>query len=192
MKILAIDTSSAKMIVLLYKDGETFVYQNDCQKQHSETLNPAVEELCRKAEVALQDVDVFACCVGPGSFTGIRVGIAAMKGFRTVFGKKAISVNSLEVAAYHTKGCVTAYAEAGRGNFYAAVFEDGVCVKQPFLATSDESSEQKLYCGNGNTPENLLGTVLQKIERNEFSQDWEPLYLQKSQAEVMHERRQTE
>lgn len=100
MKILAIDTSSKICSVALLENDEMMDEMNlDNGKTHSENLMPIVAELLEKNHLKLTDIDLISCCVGPGSFTGIRIGVASVKAMAEVNNLPVIGVNSLETLA---------------------------------------------------------------------------------------------
>lgn len=89
MKILAIDTSTMISSCTLMEDGVVVGDYNINQKKtHSETLVLMIEQMLEKLDVNIEDVDVFCVCKGPGSFTGLRIGMTTAKTFAQVFDKK--------------------------------------------------------------------------------------------------------
>lgn len=88
MKYLAIDTTCASLRVILGADGKTYEYCEEGKKA-SEILLAAIDGLLEKAGLILADIDVYAVVTGPGSFTGIRIGINTVKTFAAVTGKKS-------------------------------------------------------------------------------------------------------
>jgi tRNA threonylcarbamoyladenosine biosynthesis protein TsaB len=118
-KYLAIDTSSAYLTVIA-KGGKTSVrYLPDCAGSHSVKLLSEVEAALAEAGSSVDDCDFFAVVAGAGSFTGIRIGIATIKGFCTGTGKPALPVTSFEVIAYTTGEVKTlAIISAGHGYVY--------------------------------------------------------------------------
>ena len=100
MLILALDTSGRMASCCLYEDGKKrSSCFKDSQLQHSRTILPICEQMLKEQNVSLDDIDAFAACIGPGSFTGIRIGVAIIKGFALAGGKPAAGVSSLEAAA---------------------------------------------------------------------------------------------
>ncbi|MBR2646780.1 MAG: tRNA (adenosine(37)-N6)-threonylcarbamoyltransferase complex dimerization subunit type 1 TsaB [Clostridia bacterium] len=100
---LAVDTSGSYLTVLAVKDGNAFsCYLPECAMKQSVLLMNAVDETLQKANMTLGDCDFFAAVVGAGSFTGIRIGISAVKGFCAATGKPALPITSFDVAAYNT------------------------------------------------------------------------------------------
>jgi tRNA threonylcarbamoyladenosine biosynthesis protein TsaB len=98
MKILAVETSGKTFSVALNSDGKTtaeFFY--DCGHIHSEMLVAAVERILKDTATAYRDVDKFAVCAGPGSFTGIRVGMTAVKTFAQSLNKPVVAADALTI-----------------------------------------------------------------------------------------------
>lgn len=126
MKILAIDTSSASASAALCEGGsllgEVFV---NVPQTHSETLMPAVCELLRRCGASFADIALFAVAAGPGSFTGVRIGVAAAKGMALAHGMPCVGVSALEAAAQNVPffpGTVCAVMDARRAQVYNALF----------------------------------------------------------------------
>ena len=101
MNCLIIDTTSSSLIVAVLSGDKVFsASQQDCGLRHSTTINLAVEKALADAKVTFADLDVLACCVGPGSFTGIRIGIATVKAFAKTLNVPVFNVSSLDILAY--------------------------------------------------------------------------------------------
>ena len=89
MKILAVDTSAVCASVAVTEDGKILSESSiNTGLTHSRTLMPMIDSVLRNGEIAMDSIDMFACSVGPGSFTGIRIGVAAIKGLSDALGKK--------------------------------------------------------------------------------------------------------
>ena len=89
MKILAIDTTGHNCSVCILDEEKVLSDFNlNIGITHSETLMPMVDEVCKFSKIDLAEIDVFACSIGPGSFTGLRIGLATLKGF-------ALSLNKI-------------------------------------------------------------------------------------------------
>ena len=96
MRILAIDTSGRLASCSLYEDGrEVASCTRDSQMDHSRTILPLCEEMVRAQGLTFKDIDAYAAAVGPGSFTGIRIGTAAVKGFAWSQDKPCAGISSL-------------------------------------------------------------------------------------------------
>lgn len=103
MKILAIDTSSKVCSVAITEDMKKIVeLHSDDERTHSVKLMPMINEAFHSTDLALSDMDLLACSLGPGSFTGVRIGISTMKAFTDVTNIPVVGVSSLEGLAYNT------------------------------------------------------------------------------------------
>lgn len=97
---LVIDTSSEKLKVILYNENKTFENAKT-DKKHLKQLLPEIEALLTKNNTKLKDVNYFSVVTGPGSFTGIRIGVSTIKAFACVLkNKKYIEINMLELLAF--------------------------------------------------------------------------------------------
>ena len=126
MKILAVDTSAKAASVCLADEdhviGEFFV---NTAVTHSQTLMPMLERLLESAGTAVSDLDAVAVSAGPGSFTGVRIGVAAVKGLAFPDGLPCVPVSTLESMAYNCLGCdcvVCSVMDARCSQVYNALF----------------------------------------------------------------------
>lgn len=100
MKILVCDTSNSTCCAGVYEDGREVAYKLSLeQKTHSETFMPLVHEVMEQAGITHAELDAYAVTVGPGSFTGVRIGLAAVKAMALAAGKGCIPVSSTEALA---------------------------------------------------------------------------------------------
>lgn len=123
MKLLAIDTSNKIASVAVF-DNEICLGEkiSDDQKTHSEKLLPIMDELLSELSLTIKDIDLFAVSVGPGSFTGIRIGVATIKGIAQALDKKVIGVTSLEgLIEMGNSDNACAIINAKHGNVYAQI-----------------------------------------------------------------------
>lgn len=127
MTILSIDSSAVAASAALTQDGSLLgEFYCNTGLTHSQTLMPMIKELLLCAKVPLSSVDLFAVSAGPGSFTGIRIGIASVKGLAFPENKPCIGVSTLKAIAYnlaHLSGTICAVMDARCGQVYNAVFE---------------------------------------------------------------------
>ena len=134
MKILVCDTSNQNCSAGIYDDGKEVAYELSFEtRTHSETFMPLVHRVMEQANISHKDLDAYAITVGPGSFTGIRIGLAAVKGMALAADKPCISVSSTEALA---RSCENATAtsreetilvpaiDARNNRVFARVFED--------------------------------------------------------------------
>ncbi len=126
MRVLAVDTSSERGSVCVTDSGEVVAeVRLAASIQHSERLFRSIEFLFQYLSFGLEDIDVFAAARGPGSFTGLRVGIAAMEGFVAAHGKRGCGVTTLEALAWKTGICdalIAPMIDARRGDVYGAIY----------------------------------------------------------------------
>ncbi len=127
MKILAVDTSGQNCSVCILNEEKVICDFNlSIGTTHSETLLPIIDTLCKFSKIDLDDIDVLACALGPGSFTGLRIGIATLKGFALGSPKKAVGISTLEGLAYNVSefdGIICSVLDAKNNNVYAGVYK---------------------------------------------------------------------
>lgn len=127
MKILAIETSCDICSVSLLEDKNLILELKESEiKTHSEALMPLIDKLLKETNTSLDDIDLFAVDNGPGSFTGIRIGLATVKAFCDVKNKPCVSVSSLEALSYTVDedDCyICSLIDAKHQNVYASIFE---------------------------------------------------------------------
>ena len=100
MNVLGIDTSTKKANVCISKENNIISKSIDNEITHSEKLLPLIDKTLKEAAISMQDINYLACSIGPGSFTGIRIGIATVKAFAKVLNVPIFAVSSLDVNAY--------------------------------------------------------------------------------------------
>jgi tRNA threonylcarbamoyladenosine biosynthesis protein TsaB len=128
MNILALDTSGVTASVALLQDetvrAEMFL---NLGRNHSEILLTSIEHLLNATGLEIREIDVFACTVGPGSFTGIRIGISTVKGLALAFDRPIVGLSALEVLAMNAMGFqkkICPMIDARRGQVYAGLYVD--------------------------------------------------------------------
>jgi len=148
MLVLAFESSAKPASVALCDDGKLISqYSQNSGLTHSRTLLPMAEDLLKNSEYKLSDVDIFAVAHGPGSFTGVRIGVSAVKGLAWAEDKKCVGVSTLEAMAWNgvaVGGVICPVMDARRSQVYNAIFEivDG----KPVRLTEDRPiSLEDLY-----------------------------------------------
>ena len=102
MKILAVDTAWDSMVVALSVDGKIYSETSlDGAKKHNSLILPMIDRLLDKAGIKISEVDNFAAVVGPGSFTGIRIGVSTVNALAFACNKNSVAINALEEIAYY-------------------------------------------------------------------------------------------
>lgn len=127
MRILAIDSSATAASAALM-DGDKVLgeFYINTSLTHSQTLMPMVSNVMTCTQTDLNSVDLFAVSVGPGSFTGIRIGVASIKGLAMAQNKPCVGVSTLEAMAHnleHLECTVCAVMDARCGQVYNAIFK---------------------------------------------------------------------
>lgn len=127
MKILSITTSSPICAVAILENN-TLIKEINLNNglTHSETLMPIIKQLLDETNLNLKDIDLLVSDIGPGSFTGIRIGISTIKAFSDSLAIKSIGINSLEALSYNVKesGIICSLIDAKKDNVYSEIFEN--------------------------------------------------------------------
>lgn len=179
------DTTSSKLALALIKGEDMFCLSREVGKSgHSALLLPAIDELMKENGVAPETLDAVAVNVGPGSFTGIRIGVSMATSLAFATGAKRIAVTSFDIIAYN-RGRIIAAVDAGHGNVYAAECDGGKTLSTRFIEADgdDTALEGAIYEPIGDAARTLAAVVMKKAERGEFSAVFEPFYMRRSQAE---------
>jgi len=200
MLILALDTSGKVASCALLRDGEVISYtEKDSMLDHSSTLLPVCREMLEKSGLGLGDVDVFAATIGPGSFTGVRIGTAAVKGFAWAAEKPCAGVSTLLSAAYNYGGtgrfCQRLLAR--QDEYYYAVFEkDQAGVHRLTEDTVGSGAEtQQPGCEIVTGGQNAAGTAMAAYAMAQAGaltdcHSMNPAYLRITQAERMKQEKE--
>ena len=126
MKILALETTAKAASCAVLREGAPLATAWQATGlTHSRTLMPMVEDMLKNSELTLADMDAIAVAAGPGSFTGLRIGIAAVKGLAWAGDKPCVGVSTLEAMAWplaHMTGTIVCSMDARRQQIYNAVF----------------------------------------------------------------------
>ncbi len=137
MKILAIDTSSSICSVAILEDDK-LIDKNEIDdgRTHSENLMPLIDEIFKRNKMDIRDINLIACCVGPGSFTGIRIGVATIKPFAEVLNIKVASIMSLEALARNieNRDTIVSLIDARNNQVYCGIFDSKYNRKEEYIA----------------------------------------------------------
>ncbi|MBQ5442671.1 MAG: tRNA (adenosine(37)-N6)-threonylcarbamoyltransferase complex dimerization subunit type 1 TsaB, partial [Oscillospiraceae bacterium] len=127
MKILSLETSAKSASAAVVEDGNVLASCFQCTGlTHSRTLMPMVEAMLKNAELTLSQMDALAVAAGPGSFTGLRIGVSALKGLAWAADKPCLGVSTLEAMAHnlaHMDALLICAMDARRHQIYNAIFE---------------------------------------------------------------------
>ena len=162
MKILGVDTSTPVGSIGITDDESVIAeYSLNVVETHSSRLMSAIDDLLRRALLKIHDMDAFAIAIGPGSFTGLRIGLGTMKGFCYALKKPLVGVVTLDALAYNVKFAdklICPILDARRGEVYAAVYRgssdgrlelqtDYLCTKIELLL--ETLAEPTIFLGDG-------------------------------------------
>lgn len=185
MNVLYVDTTTSDLVVVLVKDKDIVdVSQRAMGVKHSETLCNKVAELLAVANTTFADIDAYACAIGPGSFTGIRIGISTIKGYATSSSKPYIAVNCLEAIARSRacNGSGAAIIDAGNG-YYFYSSETGTA--SSVIAYDDKLVENAATArGAVDYLDGAVEIIRDKYYNGNFNDSLTPLYIRRSQAEI--------
>lgn len=128
INILNIETATTNCSVSLSREGKTIVLKEDYDKgySHAERLHVYIDAVLKEAKVSKNDIDAVAISKGPGSYTGLRIGVSAAKGLCFALDKPLISVSTLEALAHQVKcndGVIVSMLDARRMEVYSAIFD---------------------------------------------------------------------
>jgi len=209
LKILCIDTSSNLCSVAILEDT-TLIKKLELNNglTHSETLMPLIKQLLEESNLTLKDIDLLVSDIGPGSFTGIRIGVSTCKAFSDSLNIPCIGISSLDVLAYNIKndGIICSTIDCKNANCYFALYEckngayftlEEPCAKtvQEVLNLLGSKYSDKIieFVGDGIPSkstvchlnvENLgIAGVRKFISNNNVGEEILPLYLKKPQAQ---------
>ena len=168
MRILALDSSGLVATVAILEDDQTIAeYTVNYKKTHSQTLLPMLDEIVKMTEQDLQTVDAIALAAGPGSFTGLRIGSATVKGLAQALNKPVISVPTVDGLAgnlYGTDKLVCPIMDARRNQTYTGLYEfvkneeeyEMRCVRQQcavdiadIISEINELGREVIFLGDG-------------------------------------------
>ena len=165
MKILSIETAGSVCAVALTENNRLIkeVLLDD-GNTHSVKLMPLIDKLLSETNTKVSDVDLFACDIGPGSFTGIRIGVSTIKAFMDVTNKKAVGITSLETLAYNidTEEIVCSLIDAKNENVYYGFFKKenktykstdklGFDNINNVIEIAKQKNKKIIFIGNGST-----------------------------------------
>lgn len=207
MRILAVETTGEIASAAVLEDGKILASeQAESQLKHAETIVPAIQKALEDAGLTLSDMDYFAVDIGPGSFTGIRIGVAVVNALAYANGKKVIPIDAFRVLAeplYGSNKPAAALIDARNGNVYGAIVQGDTFlygpVAEPFADFSKNLPEHAELAGNfpveGFTldetrklPEASYLALAAARNYAAAAETAVPMYLRPSQAERMKRR----
>lgn len=158
MLVLGIDSSSDAATAALLCDGALLCeYTQNQKKTHSVKMLPMLEEMLSDLDIELSDIDVFACGIGPGSFTGVRIAAATAHSFCDTLSKPAVAVSSLEALCNNVNyfdGTIIPLIFARENECYVAAYENGVEILSPCVMNTEDiisftNNRRCIFVGDG-------------------------------------------
>lgn len=184
MNTLIINTCNAPMYVIALKGDKRAIRHSDgAQRKYNTELLTYIDECLDELNLAPKDIDIVACVVGAGSFTGIRLGITTANAFARGANCHLIALNEFEILAHGHAGHVLSAIDAGHDNYYVGEYLNG---KELSLrnATIDElgAFDGKVIIYDGNIDyDNVIAVANSHL--TDYQDILTPLYLKASQAE---------
>lgn len=162
---LLIYTATAHASVCMSKNGSVIAcLETTDQKSHASFIQPAIESLCKQTNISLHSIDAIAISIGPGSYTGLRVGMATAKGIAYALGKPLIGINTLQIIAAAAKGkypnhssAICALLDARRMEVFTGIYAHNVepltpstaLILDPQSFENELAKETILFVGDG-------------------------------------------
>ncbi len=180
--ILFINTSTEKLQLAVKCDSKIQKYVGGIDaKKHNADILPSIDSLLSKQNITIKDISAIVVVTGPGSFTGIRIGVTTAAAIATATGAKVVAVTALEVVAKDSD-CLT-YLDCKHGNYYVMTRENGV---DQYLAA--DTAYLKAYKGKKievkkDTIKELISLGTKLVEQENWTTDLKPFYLKASSAE---------
>ncbi|MFR2535337.1 MAG: tRNA (adenosine(37)-N6)-threonylcarbamoyltransferase complex dimerization subunit type 1 TsaB [Clostridia bacterium] len=190
MKILAIDTSSDICSVSILED-EKVILKKDAidSRTHSQKLMPMIDDIFKQTHLSLNDIQLLACCIGPGSFTGVRIGVSTIKAFADSTHLPIVGISSLEGLAQNVRNSyfkeesdyVCSVIDAKNDNVYYGLFKKQEDATYQIVGNFDAKNihtmieilelipESIIFVGDGAVKHKY--TILEKLKKSVFVVD---------------------
>ncbi len=149
MTILAFDTATQILNIALMHDKKFYEVNHTLGLTHSEYLLPSIDHLLHLADLSFSDIDLIVCTRGPGSFTGLRIGMATAKGLSAGSTKPVVSIPTLEIYArdcHSSQALVVPVIDARKRRYYASVYQQGKSISGDLDIASYDLLET--YCSH--------------------------------------------
>ncbi len=190
--ILAFDTSTGPMSVALRKGGKLLYYQEETSSsRQSALLLPMIDRALKEGGLGYKNLSAIACTVGPGSFTGIRVGLATARGICLAGGIKGLGFTTLEVMAHAAKTsgrAVLAVLNAGKGEQYYQGFNaKGEALFAPKLGLAEAAAMPEGYVTTTAAPR--ADALADLAATADFAASLQPFYIRAPDAIPLNQRK---
>jgi tRNA threonylcarbamoyl adenosine modification protein YeaZ len=180
MRLLSIDTSTDCLSIAVTDEGAVLGrFHREVGRRHSELLIPAIDKVLKRCKIKLKDLDGFCVGIGPGSFTGLRIGVATIKGLSYSLNKPIVVVPTMDAIAYNAvkyRGVICPVLDAKKNKIYACFYSsNGKSLKRisKYLLVTVEELKNKnagkdaLFLGDG-------VKLLKEVSDTYFSAPWHP------------------
>ena len=183
MNYLIIDTALDVAVYALKVDEQVYIKKSLPGERHSESALRFVDELLTSANLKLSDIDVFGVNIGPGSFTGVRIGLSLLKGFLAGRDAKVVAFNSLEALGYDKYGTVC--LRASKDDYFVGDAKGDAVDNVRVLTNEEVASLKDAFEESEVDALNELAVTQQKYNKGELVSidTLSPIYLKLSQAE---------
>lgn len=186
MNFLIIDATQSELMIVVGCGGKRYEYSGNINmRRHESVILCQTDELLKKAGIGITDIDVLGAVTGPGSFTGIRIGVTAVNALARATGAKLVAFSGLECALYGMDDAI-ALMDCKHGNYYALARVHGadeyLALNSGGLSDPRFSSLKKVYYTSPD-PELAVKVLLQKVSEGDFKTLAAPFYIKKSSAE---------
>jgi len=174
MKILGVETTTGILSLGIYDDGKIYEYNLELGRRLSSLLAVTIKRILDNLGWEMKEIDYFVCSLGPGSFTGVRIGLSAVKGFAWALNKPVLGISSLDILAKNVPAergrVIVPLIDAKRGLVYTAFFKnkDGVLKRiTPYMLLSPGDFFKKARPGSiifGDAADLYKKEIIQKIK----------------------------
>ncbi|MCK5672880.1 MAG: tRNA (adenosine(37)-N6)-threonylcarbamoyltransferase complex dimerization subunit type 1 TsaB, partial [Spirochaetales bacterium] len=141
MNVLAFDTSTGIFSICLETDQNRYDYSSSRGFKHSETLVTEIDLFLKREEISVSDLDLIVCPGGPGSFTGLRIGMSTAKGLSLGSGVPMVTVPTLDMISYgfeYFDGMVVPLIDARKKRYYTAIYNNGKKISDDLDLTPED------------------------------------------------------
>jgi len=197
MLILAADTSLPVLSVALLRDGALLAaLAMEGKGSRNEKLLPAIDFVLAENAVDRRAIDLLAVTRGPGSFTGVRIGLATMQGLALALARPVCAMSTHEAIAHGEPGRLTIVDDAGRGELYVSTFDAGCEVEAPHLAGAIDEAARVIRVAEFLERDNVaLRCARRAVEiesrgEGDRYRDVTPIYVRLAEADVKLQQKQ--
>ena len=167
MTILAIDTSGRILsVALLTEKGTILSKEKQMERGQGEALIPLIQELLDEAQEKVENLNAIAVAIGPGSFTGVRIGLACAKAFGLALDIPVWGVSNLEAEAYGIHQPITVVLDSKRGDYFVQHFDEGKVLDEAHIESEEQLKESLPFTAVGDAAETLAQNIGCKTIQN--------------------------